>query len=200
MKKFLMPMVLQFFAEQEVNSTSTDTENSSSTSGDDTATSNEQTNETSESDADKKEGQKKYSRDDVGKMVAAETQKAVEKARLEWEKNNSGTGKGKNDDEGSDEIDIKHEQLTKKEQELAAKEIRLEYREKVQTDGLPSKVIELIDCTDSKKAKRSYELAKEIFEEIGNTSKQEKQFLATGNPGSMNQGTKDPFLVGLGVK
>ncbi len=192
-------MSLQFFAEQETNSTLTGTEDSSSTSGDDTATSNEQTKETTDGDADKKEGQKKYSRDDVGKMVAAETQKAVEKARLDWEKNNSETGKGKHD-EGSDEIDIKQEQLTKKEQELASKEIRLEYREKVQTDGLPSKIIELIDCTDPKKAKRSYELAKEIFEEIGNTSKQEKQFLATGNPGSMNQGTKDPFLVGLGVK
>lgn len=181
-----MKMNLQFFADPE-----SETTNDEQAQVEESQTENEQ-----ETDSEEKEtSPKKYSRDDVGKMVAAETKKAVEKAKKEWEKTNSNDTKGESSGQNQNETSAQ-EKLDQKEAELAKKEIRLEYREKAQEEGLPLKIINLIDCSDPEKAESSFKLAKEILGE--NTSKKKKkQFVSGGNPQSGNPDQLDPFLAGL---
>ncbi|MER1926822.1 MAG: DUF4355 domain-containing protein, partial [Enterococcus casseliflavus] len=148
---------------------------------------------------EKESSPQKYSRDDVGKMVAAETKKAVEKAKKDWTKDDSNSSKGANKEESSEKEQNEktaQEKLAKKEEELARKEIRLEYREKAQEEGLPLKIIDLIDCSDAEKAETSYKLAKEILGET-TAKKKKKQFVSGGNPQSGSPDQLDPFLAGL---
>lgn len=181
-----MKMNLQFFADPE-----SETTNDEQSQVEESQTENEQ-----ESVSEEKEtSPKKYSRDDVGKMVAAETKKAVEKAKKEWEKTNSNDAGEESSGQNQNETSAQ-EKLAQKEAELAKKEIRLEYREKAQEEGLPLKIIDLIDCSDAERAEASFELAKEILGE--NTSKKKKkQFVSGGNPQSGNPDQLDPFLAGL---
>ncbi|NMP59353.1 DUF4355 domain-containing protein [Enterococcus mundtii] len=180
----LMKMNLQFFADPESDSASDEQ--------DQTQTQTEDEVETKE----KATFPKKYSRDDVGKMVAAETKKAVEKAKQDWEKNipKDAEDKGSSDQDQSEKA--AQEKLAQKEAELAKKEIRLEYREKAQEEGLPLKIIDLIDCSDAEKAEASFKLAKEILGET-TSKKKKKQFVSGGNPRSGNPDQLDPFLAGL---
>lgn len=182
----LMKMNLQFFADPE-----SETTNEEQSQVEEAQTENEQ-----ESVSEEKEtSPKKYSRDDVGKMVAAETKKAVEKAKKEWEKTNSNDAEEESSGQNQNETSAQ-EKLAQKEAELAKKEIRLEYREKAQEEGLPLKIIDLIDCSDAEKAEASFELAKEI---LGDSvpKKKKKQFVSGGNPQSGNPNQLDPFLAGL---
>lgn len=105
---------------------------------------------------------KTFSRDDVAKMIAAETSKAVEKAQKEWLEEQS---KEKKRSEMSPE-ERQAADLADKEALILRKEIRLDYREKVQEDGLSNRVLELLDYTDSESAEASYDLVKEIFTEM----------------------------------
>ena len=181
-----MKMNLQFFADPE-----SETTNDEQSQVEKSKTENEQETVSEE----KETSPKKYSRDDVGKMVAAETKKAVEKAKKEWEKTNSNDAGEESSSQNQNETSAQ-EKLAQKEAELARKEIRLEYREKAQEEGLPLKIIDLIDCSDAERAEASFELAKEILGE--NTSKKKKkQFVSGGNPQSGNPDKLDPFLAGL---
>lgn len=181
-----MKMNLQFFADPE-----SETTNEEQSQVEESQTENEQETVSEE----KETSPKKYSRDDVGKMVAAETKKAVEKAKKEWEKSNSNDTEEEVSGQNQNETSAQ-EKLAQKEAELAKKEIRLEYREKAQEEGLPLKIIDLIDCSDAERAEASFELAKEILGE--NTSKKKKkQFVSGGNPQSGNPDQLDPFLAGL---
>lgn len=181
-----MKMNLQFFADPE-----SETTNEEQSQVEESQTENEQETVSEE----KETSPKKYSRDDVGKMVAAETKKAVEKAKKEWEKTNSNDTVEESSGQNQNETSVQ-EKLAQKEAELAKKEIRLEYREKAQEEGLPLKIIDLIDCSDAERAEASFELAKEILGE--NTSKKKKkQFVSGGNPQSGNPDQLDPFLAGL---
>lgn len=182
-----MKMNLQFFADPE-----SETTNDEQSQVEESQTENEQ-----ETGSEEKEtSPKKYTRDDVGKMVAAETKKAVEKAKKEWEKTTSKDAKEEEASGQNQKETSAQEKLAQKEAELAKKEIRLEYREKAQEEGLPLKIIDLIDCSDAEKAEASFELAKEILGE--NTSKKKKkQFVSGGNPQSGNPEQLDPFLAGL---
>lgn len=128
-------------------------------------------------------------------MVAAETKKAVEKAKKEWEKTNSNDAGEESSGQNQNETSAQ-EKLAQKEAELAKKEIRLEYREKAQEEGMPLKIIDLIDCSDAEKAEASFELAKEILGET-TSKKKKKQFVSGGNPQSGNPDQLDPFLAGL---
>ncbi|WP_096081710.1 DUF4355 domain-containing protein [Enterococcus mundtii] len=189
MKDFFksMKMNLQFFAESEPNQASDEQE----------AVVEEQAeNDAEESSENKETSPKKYSRDDVGKMVAAETKKAVEKAKQEWNKNISKDAEDKESSEQDQSGKAAQEKLAQKEVELKQKEIRLEYREKAQEEGLPMKIIELIDCSDAEKAEASFKLAKEILGET-TSKKKKKQFVSGGNPQSGNPDQLDPFLAGL---
>ncbi|EPH92645.1 hypothetical protein D922_02416 [Enterococcus faecalis 06-MB-DW-09] len=84
---------------------------------------------------------KKYSRDDVGKMGAAEINKAVEEAKQGWEKNIPKEAEDKGASDQNQSGKSVQEKLAQKEAELAKKEICLEYREKEQEEGLPLKII-----------------------------------------------------------
>ncbi|MEB5950622.1 hypothetical protein [Enterococcus innesii] len=188
MKEFFKPMKmnLQFFADPESDSAHDEQ--------DEFVEDQTQTEEEAET-KEKESSPKKYSRDDVGKMVAAETKKAVEKAKKEWEKTNSNDAGEESSGQNQNETSAQ-EKLAQKEAELAKKEIRLEYREKAQEEGLPLKIIDLIDCSDAEKAEASFELAKEI---LGDSvpKKKKKQFVSGGNPQSGNPNQLDPFLAGL---
>jgi membrane protein involved in colicin uptake len=189
MKEFFKPMKmnLQFFAESESNQASDEQEE---------VVEEQAGNDAEESSENKETSRKKYSRDDVGKMVAAETKKAVEKAKQEWEKNISKDAEDKESSEKDQNEKSVQEKLAQKEAELAQKEIRLEYREKAQEEGLPLKIIDLIDCSDAEKAESSFKLAKEILGET-TSKKKKKQFVSGGNPQSGNPDQLDPFLAGL---
>lgn len=182
-----MKMNLQFFAESEPNQASDEQEE---------VVEEQAGNDAEESSENKETSSKKYSRDDVGKMVAAETKKAVEKAKQEWEKNISKDAEDKESSEQDQSGKAAQEKLAQKEVELKQKEIRLEYREKAQEEGLPMKIIELIDCSDTEKAEASFKLAKEILGET-TSKKKKKQFVSGGNPQSGNPDQLDPFLAGL---
>lgn len=185
-----LKMNLQYFAESEPGQASEGQEEIVE----------EQADNNTESSSDEKEtSPKKFSRDEVGKMVAAETKKAFEKAKKEWAKDDSNSSKGAKKEESSEKEQNEktaQEKLAKKEEELARKEIRLEYREKAQEEGLPLKIIDLIDCSDAEKAETSYKLAKEIFGET-TAKKKKKQFVSGGNPQSGSPDQLDPFLAGL---
>lgn len=193
MKDFFKPMKmdLQFFADPESDSASIEQDHSQDHS-DEAQTQTEEEVKTNE----KETSPKKYSRDDVGKMVAAETKKAVEKAKQEWEKSIPKDAEEKESLDHDQSEKSAQEKLAQKEAELAQKEIRLEYREKAQEEGLPLKIIDLIDCSDADKAEASFELAKEILGET-TSKKKKKQFVSGGNPQSGNPDQLDPFLAGL---
>ncbi|MGM7316879.1 DUF4355 domain-containing protein [Enterococcus casseliflavus] len=189
MKEFFKPMEmnLQFFADPESDSARDEQDQSVE----------DQTQTEEEAETKEKEtSPKKYSRDDVGKMVAAETKKAVEKAKQEWEKSIPKYAEEKESLDHDQSEKSAQEKLAQKEAELAQKEIRLEYREKAQEEGLPLKIIDLIDCSDAEKAETSFKLAKEILGET-TSKKKKKQFVSGGNPQSGNLDQLDPFLAGL---
>ena len=112
-KHLLLPMDLQFFAD-EPNSDKPNSGNSNESEDSSTKDSQNPKNE----NPDGKETGKTFTRDDVAKMVAAETKKAVEQAKSDWEK------------QKSYEQMTAEERVKAKEQEAADKEALAEKREK----------------------------------------------------------------------
>ena len=107
-KHLLLPMDLQFFADEPKSDNSNESGNSS------TKDSQNPKNE----NPDGKETGKTFTREDVSKMIAAETKKAVEQAKSDWEK------------QKSYEQMTAEERVKAKEQEAADKEALAEKREK----------------------------------------------------------------------
>ncbi|EIP8170979.1 DUF4355 domain-containing protein [Enterococcus faecalis] len=112
-KHLLLPMDLQFFAD-EPNSDEPNSGNSNESGDSSTKDSQNSKNE----NPDGKETGKTFTRDDVAKMVAAETKKAVAQAKSDWEK------------QKSYEQMTAEERVKAKEQEAADKEALAEKREK----------------------------------------------------------------------
>ncbi|HIB3645698.1 TPA: hypothetical protein ACWWG0_001133 [Enterococcus faecalis] len=112
-KHLLLPMDLQFFAD-EPNSDKPNSGNSNESEDSSTKDSQNPKNE----NPDGKEIGKTFTRDDVAKMVAAETKKAVAQAKSDWEK------------QKSYEQMTAEERVKAKEQEAADKEALAEKREK----------------------------------------------------------------------
>ena len=112
-KHLLLPMDLQFFAD-EPNSDEPNSDNSNESGDSSTKDSQNPKNE----NPDGKETGKTFTRDDVAKMVAAETKKAVVQAKSDWEK------------QKSYEQMTAEERVKAKEQEAADKEALAEKREK----------------------------------------------------------------------
>ncbi|WP_417637594.1 hypothetical protein [Enterococcus faecalis] len=112
-KHLLLPMDLQFFAD-EPNSDEPNSDNSNESGDSSTKDSQNPKNE----NPDGKETGKTFTRDDVAKMVATETKKAVAQAKSDWEK------------QKSYEQMTAEERVKAKEQEAADKEALAEKREK----------------------------------------------------------------------
>ncbi|EOL89544.1 TPA: DUF4355 domain-containing protein [Enterococcus faecium] len=112
-KHLLLPMDLQFFAD-EPNSDEPNSGNSNESGDSSTKDSQNPKNE----NPDGKETGKTFTRDDVAKMVAAETKKAVAQAKSDWEK------------QKSYEQMTAEERVKAKEQEATEKEALAEKREK----------------------------------------------------------------------
>lgn len=112
-KHLLLLMDLQFFAD-EPNSDKPNSGNSNESEDSSTKDSQNPKNE----NPDGKETGKTFTRDDVAKMVAAETKKAVAQAKSDWEK------------QKSYEQMTAEERVKAKEQEAADKEALAEKREK----------------------------------------------------------------------
>ncbi|MDM3966336.1 DUF4355 domain-containing protein [Enterococcus faecalis] len=112
-KHLLLPMDLQFFAD-EPNSDEPNSDNSNESGNSSTKDSQNPKNE----NPDGKETGKTFTREDVSKMIAAETKKAVEQAKSDWEK------------QKSYEQMTAEERVKAKEQEAADKEALAEKREK----------------------------------------------------------------------
>ena len=112
-KHLLLPMDLQFFAD-EPNSDEPNSDNSNESGNSSTKDSQNPKNE----NPDGKETGKTFTREDVSKMIAAETKKAVEQAKSDWEKQKS-----------YEQMTAK-ERVKAKEQEAADKEALAEKREK----------------------------------------------------------------------
>ena len=112
-KHLLLPMDLQFFAD-EPNSEEPNSDNSNESGNSSTKDSQNPKNE----NPDGKETGKTFTREDVSKMIAAETKKAVEQAKSDWEK------------QKSYEQMTAEERVKAKEQEAADKEALAEKREK----------------------------------------------------------------------
>ncbi|MCU9761826.1 DUF4355 domain-containing protein [Enterococcus faecalis] len=112
-KHLLLPMDLQFFAD-EPNPDEPNSRNSNKSGDSSTKDSQNPKNE----NPDGKETGKTFTRDDVAKMVAAETKKAVAQAKSDWEK------------QKSYEQMTAEERVKAKEQEAADKEALAEKREK----------------------------------------------------------------------
>ncbi|MGH1653412.1 hypothetical protein [Enterococcus faecalis] len=112
-KHLLLPMDLQFFAD-EPNSDEPNSDNSNESGNSSTKNSQNPKNE----NPDGKETGKTFTREDVSKMIAAETKKAVEQAKSDWEK------------QKSYEQMTAEERVKAKEQEAADKEALAEKREK----------------------------------------------------------------------
>ncbi|EOB3511413.1 DUF4355 domain-containing protein [Enterococcus faecalis] len=112
-KHLLLPMDLQFFAD-EPNSDEPNSDNSNESGNSSTKDSQNPKNE----NPDGKETGKTFTREDVSKMIAAETKKAVEQAKSDWEK------------QKSYEQMTAEERVKAKEQEAANKEALAEKREK----------------------------------------------------------------------
>jgi len=106
-------MDLQFFAD-EPNSDEPNSDNSNESGNSSTKDSQNPKNE----NPDGKETGKTFTREDVSKMIAAETKKAVEQAKSDWEK------------QKSYEQMTAEERVKAKEQEAADKEALAEKREK----------------------------------------------------------------------
>ncbi|MDN3168592.1 DUF4355 domain-containing protein [Enterococcus faecalis] len=117
-KHLLLPMDLQFFADEpnsdEPNSGNSNSGNSNESGDSSTKDSQNPKNE----NPDGKETGKTFTRDDVAKMVAAETKKAVAQAKSDWEK------------QKSYEQMTAEERVKAKEQEATEKEALAEKREK----------------------------------------------------------------------
>ena len=111
-KHLLLPMDLQFFAD-EPNSDEPNSDNSNESGNLSTKNSQNPKNE----NPDGKETGKTFTREDVSKMIAAETKKAVEQAKSDWEK------------QKSYEQMSAEERVKAKEQEAADKEALAEKRE-----------------------------------------------------------------------
>ena len=111
-KHLLLPMDLQFFAD-EPNSDEPNSDNSNESGNSSTKNSQNPKNE----NPDGKETGKTFTREDVSKMIAAETKKAVEQAKSDWEK------------QKSYELMTAEERVKAKEQEAADKEALAEKRE-----------------------------------------------------------------------
>lgn len=112
-KRLLLPMNLQFFADDS-NPSDQNSGNPNETS----TTSADDHQDQKHENQDGKDTGKTFTRDDVAKMVAAETKKAVEQAKSDWEK------------QKSYEQMTAEERVKAKEQEAADKEAQAEKREK----------------------------------------------------------------------
>ena len=112
-KRLLLPMNLQFFADDP----NPDDPKSGNSNESGVSSTNDSQNPKDEN-PDGKETGKTFTRDDVAKMVAAETKKAVEQAKSDWEK------------QKSYEQMTAEERVKAKEQEAADKEAQAEKREK----------------------------------------------------------------------
>ncbi|MCU9781308.1 DUF4355 domain-containing protein [Enterococcus faecalis] len=112
-KHLLLPMDLQFFAD-EPNSDEPNSDNSNESGNSSAKDSQNPKNE----NPDGKETGKTFTREDVSKMIAAETKKAVEQAKSDWEK------------QKSYEQMTAEERVKAKEQEATEKEALAEKREK----------------------------------------------------------------------
>ncbi|HEA4130683.1 TPA: DUF4355 domain-containing protein [Enterococcus faecium] len=112
-KHLLLPMDLQFFAD-EPNSDEPNSDNSNESGNSSTKNSQNPKNE----NPDGKETGKTFTREDVSKMIAAETKKAVAQAKSDWEK------------QKSYEQMTAEERVKAKEQEASDKEALAEKREK----------------------------------------------------------------------
>ncbi|HBE2212089.1 TPA: hypothetical protein KL265_001587 [Enterococcus faecalis] len=106
-KHLLLPMDLQFFADEPNSDNSNESGNSSTKNSENPKNEN----------PDGKETGKTFTREDVSKMIAAETKKAVEQAKSDWEK------------QKSYEQMTAEERVKAKEQEAADKEALAEKRE-----------------------------------------------------------------------
>ena len=111
-KHLLLPMDLQFFAD-EPNSDEPNSDNSNESGNSSTKNSQNPKNE----NPDGKETGKTFTREDVSKMIAAETKKVVEQEKSDWEK------------QKSYEQMTAEERVKAKEQEAADKEALAEKRE-----------------------------------------------------------------------
>ncbi|MDT2751928.1 DUF4355 domain-containing protein [Enterococcus thailandicus] len=106
-KRLLMPMNLQFFAETEGS-----TQETTSTETTDTAT----------EETKKEETGKTFSRDDVAKMIAAETKKAVTAAEEKWRAEKDEAAKLAEMDD-KEKADYEKQQLEEKLAEYERKEV-----------------------------------------------------------------------------
>ncbi|WP_447300801.1 DUF4355 domain-containing protein [Enterococcus faecium] len=106
-KRLLMPMKLQFFAEQDGGSQET------------TST---ETTETTTDETKKEETGKTFSRDEVAKMIAAETKKAVTAAEEKWRAEKDEAAKLAEMDD-KEKADYEKQQLEAKLAEFERKEV-----------------------------------------------------------------------------
>ncbi|HHP2682823.1 TPA: DUF4355 domain-containing protein [Enterococcus faecium] len=106
-KRLLMPMKLQFFAEQDGA-----TEETTST----------ETTDTTTDGAKKEENGKTFSRDEVAKMIAAETKKAVTAAEEKWRAEKDEAAKLAEMDD-KEKADYEKQQLEEKLAEYERKEV-----------------------------------------------------------------------------
>lgn len=179
MKKQLLPMHLQFFAEPEAV---VDQETSAEEPKD------QQTEETSE----KKESGKTFTRDDVAKMIAAETDKALAKARQDWEKE-----KSYEQMTAQERLEAKEKEASEKEalaeqkaQEAQARIERLERAEAVRKDLSESGLSDYISATAA-----DLLLVKDNDEDTKKATDEMKQIIA-----SARKGTQKELLRGESVK
>lgn len=118
--------------------------------------------EQEDDDKDEKKKERLFNRKELGVIVSQEVEKALETERLNREKEEA---KAKSR-ENMTEDERRAAELADKETEITRKEIRLNYREKIQEDGLSIRALDLIDCNDDSKAEASYKLIKEVFNEM----------------------------------
>lgn len=144
-KHLLLPMDLQLFAE---NPNSSDTVNPETTPANDTQD-KETDNPEDKEKAKTKDNGKSFTREDVAKMIAAETKRAVEQAKTQWEKEKSYEQmtaeeriKAK-EKEASD----KEALAEKKEQQAQARIDRLERAESVRKDLSESGLTDYVSAT-----------------------------------------------------
>lgn len=106
-KRLLMPMKLQFFADQD---------------GGTQETTSTETNETTTDETKKEETGKTFSRDEVAKMIAAETKKAVTAAEEKWRAEKDEAAKLAEMDD-KEKADYEKQQLEAKLAEYERKEV-----------------------------------------------------------------------------
>lgn len=151
-KRLLMPMKLQFFAEQDGGSQET------------TST---ETTETTTDETKKEETGKTFSRDEVAKMIAAETKKAVTAAEEKWRAEKDEAAK-------LAEMDDK-EKADYEKQQLEAK--LAEYERKEVLSKMSEQASEMLSEKGAKPTKEMLRLI--VSEDAETTSNNVKTYLAS---------------------